>query len=254
MSKTQLYAKLKEQFNYERLQRANSRLTGKRSLIEDSTTETEASTSNEHRPYKKAKRAKSELNKIDPIMLGPLSKHTYKFMRGNGTCVLFNLDSLIDYFLATGDFSDPETRIPFSDQDLKNIDKLAAKAGMKKPSVFNAKKNPQNYADQKFRRDALQGLERLAGDVIAEMYTILEECDPDEAEMRLVMREMPMFADLFRQMRDADPAYAGDAMRHYKLYVRGPPNRPTEDPYGLLEIILHFLSRCESGNGQEFGY
>eukprot|EP00607_Mallomonas_marina_P001055 CAMPEP_0182427608 /NCGR_PEP_ID=MMETSP1167-20130531/18911_1 /TAXON_ID=2988 /ORGANISM="Mallomonas Sp, Strain CCMP3275" /LENGTH=202 /DNA_ID=CAMNT_0024609965 /DNA_START=337 /DNA_END=945 /DNA_ORIENTATION=+ len=201
------------------------------------------------------KRNKSDINTVDPIMLGPLTKNVFKLVRANGTCVMFNVESLIDYFLATGDFTDPETRLPFSDTDLKTIDHLAMKAGLKKASVYTAKKNPQNFTELKFHRDALQGLERLAGEVVADMFLILESYDPDEAEMRLVMREFPMFADLFRQMKEADPAYASDAMRHYKSFLKGPPNRPTEDMYGFLEVILHFLSRCESGEDpQNFGF
>jgi hypothetical protein len=37
---------------------------------------------------------------------------------------VFNIESLVDFILATGDFSDPETRLPFSDQDLLEIDAL----------------------------------------------------------------------------------------------------------------------------------
>jgi len=36
--------------------------------------------------------------------------------------VLYNVDSLVQYILATGDFSEPQTRIPFSDDDLHRID------------------------------------------------------------------------------------------------------------------------------------
>ena len=52
---------------------------------------------------------------------------------------------------------------PFSDEDLRKIDKSAEKAGLKKMSVFAAKNSPENiarYADLTFRRDALLGLER----------------------------------------------------------------------------------------------
>jgi hypothetical protein len=34
----------------------------------------------------------------------------------------------------------------------------------------------------------LLGLERCAGEVVTDMLTIIETCDPDEAQMRLVMR------------------------------------------------------------------
>jgi hypothetical protein len=32
------------------------------------------------------------------------------------------VETLVQYILATGDFSEPETRIPFSDEDLRRID------------------------------------------------------------------------------------------------------------------------------------
>ena len=38
----------------------------------------------------------------------------------------FNIESLVDYLLATGDFSDPETRLSFSDSDLKEIDSIVS--------------------------------------------------------------------------------------------------------------------------------
>jgi hypothetical protein len=34
------------------------------------------------------------------------------------------VETLVDYILATGDFTDPETRLPFTDKDLKEIDEL----------------------------------------------------------------------------------------------------------------------------------
>ena len=73
-----------------------------------------------------------------------------------------------------------------------------------------------------------QGLERCAGEVVTDMLTIIEEFDPEEAQMRLVMRELPTFADYFRQLSDADPAFARQCMMHWKTFLVGPPNRPNE--------------------------
>lgn len=155
--------------------------------------------------------------------------------------------------LVTGDFSDPETRIPFSDSDLKEIDELARKAGMKKPSVLEAKRAPQAYAESKFRRDALLGLERCAGEVVTDILNIIETCDPDEAQMRLLMRELPAFSDYYRQLRDADPAYARAAMAHWIQFVEGPPNHPNEDDYGLIDIVCAFLRVCDGGSASSSG-
>ena len=46
--------------------------------------------------------------------------------------------------------------------------------------------NIQKYADLKFRRDALMGLDRYAGEVITDILTIIETCEPEEAQMRLL--------------------------------------------------------------------
>jgi hypothetical protein len=69
-----------------------------------------------------------KLNKIDPIMLEPIGKKSqcFKFVRPNGTVVRFNIESLVDYLLSAGDFFDPETRIPFSDTDLAEIDSIVS--------------------------------------------------------------------------------------------------------------------------------
>ena len=92
------------------------------------------------------------------------------------------------------------------------------------------------------------GLERCAGEVITEMLEIIETCDPDEAQMRLLMRglskvfflrscayinicfmlifnsrysELPVFADYLSQLRDADPAFAAQCVAHWTLYLKG---------------------------------
>jgi hypothetical protein len=108
-----------------------------------------------------------------------------------GVSVRFNVETLIDYMLATGDFADPETRVQFADAQLTDIDRTAQKYGLRKSSVFESKYRPGAFADLKFRRDALCGLERCAGEVVTDMLNIIETCDPEEAQMRLAMRGLP---------------------------------------------------------------
>lgn len=253
LSKHVLHQRLQEQFDLERLQRASSRkVMGKRKRADDS-----VDTNLHHSgPSKQSSVKKKPTEKtFDPIMRCPLGKHVYEFMRPNGTCSRFNVESLVDYLLATGDFTDPESRLPFSDEDLLKIDKSAEKARLKKKSVFAAKTTPENkalYADLTFRRDALLGLERCAGEVVTEMLFTVEECDPDEAEMRLLMREFPSFAEYYGQLREADPDFAKQSMAAWKIFLKGPPNRPTNDEYGLLQIIQMFMRGCEAGTVNMF--
>lgn len=108
--------------------------------------------------------------------------------------------SLVDYMLSTGDFHDPESRIPFKDSDLEEIDNVIKKAGLTRPSVLAAKRNPYAFSELQFRRDALLGLERCAGETVTDILRIIETCDPEEAQMRLALHEFPSLADLYRQV------------------------------------------------------
>jgi hypothetical protein len=136
----------------------------------------------------KIKQNKNEINKLDPIMLEPVRKGAFMFVRPNGTKVAFNIESLVDYLLATGEFYDPETRIPFSDSELQKLDAIARSEGLIKGSVYQAKLNEAHlYADLRFRRDALLGLERLSGELVNEMMSISEEGE-DDAELQLLLR------------------------------------------------------------------
>lgn len=128
MSKTALYDRLNSECNFERLMRAEIR----RSCKEAKSRKRKRSRERSKRTSKLAEMADSEakrikLNKIDPIMLAPIGKkETFKFSRPNGTKVQFNVDTLVDYLLTSGDFHDPETRLPFSDDDLREIDRIVS--------------------------------------------------------------------------------------------------------------------------------
>lgn len=92
LPKSTLFKKIQEQFNIDRLQRAETRrkrceLKGKRTFEEEVPGESDNQTLSSQTSGPSAKRAKNckKLNKIDPIMFAPIRKrHTWKFVRPNG--------------------------------------------------------------------------------------------------------------------------------------------------------------------------
>mmetsp|Transcript_16014 Transcript_16014/g.21168 ORF Transcript_16014/g.21168 Transcript_16014/m.21168 type:complete len:296 (+) Transcript_16014:147-1034(+) len=269
LPKQDLYIRLKEQYNYDRLQRAQ-RFSHKRKNLEtefdaENTSDTENQRQGRNRSVhartessvKYNKKRKGGLNKLDPIMFTKIGKYKYKFVRPNGKVIQYNVESLVEYLLSTGDFHEPETRIRFSENDLRQIDEAVRSYGLNKPSVFEAKQNNFAYAEKRQQRDALLGLERCASEVVAEMMQIIELDDPDlaeEGEMKLVMSTFPIFSDLFGQIMSVDQEYAGHCMAHFISFLRGPPNRPTVDRLGFLQIILDFLNRISCGKQPDFGF
>ncbi|KAL3669648.1 hypothetical protein V7S43_005032 [Phytophthora oleae] len=193
------------------------------------------------------KKAKVVMNTLDPIMLTELGPHTFEFTRTNGSVVIYNVESLVQYILATGDFSEPETRIPFSDEDLRRIDVEASKAKLSEKSIVDAKKNKHHFEEQKVKRDGILGLERCASEYVNKMLEIVENDDPEEGEMLLIMSVFPSFSDIFEQIRRSDLEYAKHSMGHFIQYVKGPKNRPTVDESGLMPVILGFLEDVANG-------
>lgn len=93
--------------------------------------------------------------------------------------VLYNVDTLVQYVLATGDFSEPQTRIPFTEEDLRRMDVevqlyihplpqelliirrrcvQAKSAGLEERSVLEAKQNKHEFDEQKVKRDGILGV------------------------------------------------------------------------------------------------
>jgi len=275
MSKCDLFKRLKDQFNMERLERLRARgiKRGHEETLEEeeecSTQYWEGSGNSGRRrprrgkrgkpqkaPRKTCKRKTSPRRLIDPIMLTemPPKAATYVFKRPNGTEVVYNLSTLMDYCIATGNFLEPETRIEFSDEELQRMDALAGEARLHKESILEAKRDPRRYDEAHFRIDAVHGLERCAGELVVEMLSVVEGDDPEEGQMKLVMYLFPSFADFYSQLHAADEHFAAMCMEHFTNFIKGPPNKPTVDECGFLPIILHFFERVKSGEQTDFGF
>mmetsp|Transcript_40854 Transcript_40854/g.53827 ORF Transcript_40854/g.53827 Transcript_40854/m.53827 type:complete len:213 (+) Transcript_40854:130-768(+) len=196
----------------------------------------------------------------DPITLADIDDHKFIFARklpgGHTINAEYNISPLIDYFLASGDFVEPESRLDFSDDDLRRLDEQARKAGYKKPSVFEAKHNPSYFLELKLKRDAVIGIERLIGDVVTSMMSVVEKMNYEEGQIHLIMNLFPAFVDYYKQMEKLDKEFSQQSLLHYKLYLKGPPNRPTKDINGLLKSVLEFIDGIQKGkiSNQDYGF
>lgn len=183
---------------------------------------------------------------IDPIMLDRrrCDSATFQFRRPNGLIVRYNARSLATYLLTSGNFFEPETRIEFTDSDLKRLDTQIRALGLSLGSVYDAKSKPeskqqQQIKDSRFKQDALIGLERCCGEIVVEMLKLVEnDCDEEVAQIMLLTVLFPQFADLCMQMRASDPKFALSTIRNFQIWLKGPPNRPTEDNHGLLQVCI----------------
>jgi len=116
----------------------------------------------------------------DPILFEPLKKKAeerFLFIR-NKSLVFFNVDSLVKYLVTTGDFRDPESRIPFSDSDLRRLDRQRIALHISLPlniiTLLSLKNNQKYFEDIRFREQTLHDLSELCGDVVSNLINVAD--------------------------------------------------------------------------------
>uniref|UniRef100_A0A7S3PKL8 Uncharacterized protein n=2 Tax=Sar TaxID=2698737 RepID=A0A7S3PKL8_9STRA len=207
---------------------------------------TRRSTKAKNTAFKVEKKNEIFSDGMDPITREPLGKHVFTFKRPYGKEAQFDAGTLVDYILASGDFLEPESRIPFSPNDMKRLDNLVRKAGLNKGSVYEAIRDKERYTERKVSQDALLALERCIGEVVSEMLSIIDAvcdltADPETAETQLLLNVFPVFAHYFTLLRGMDSEYATKCVKQYISFIVGPPNRPTRNRLGFRDSVLHFL-------------
>ncbi len=137
----------------------------------------------------------------DPITLEDLGQHQYVFVRPGGSTQAYNLESLVDYILSTGTFLEPVSRIAFSHDELVRLDESAARAGLVRASLVEAKKDIATYVSQKQAQNLSFGIDRMVGDIVVKMMAVVESPDSEDGQMELVVNLFPEFEMFFQQVQ-----------------------------------------------------
>jgi len=109
------------------------------------------------------------------ISMDPVRYPCFPFKpKGSNYYVYYNLEVFIDYLLQTGDFRDPKTREPYTDEFLKGIDTYKNKVGIKSKSVYQASQNRTIYKKKKDHEDDIMVLDRCLDEVVSSITGIME--------------------------------------------------------------------------------
>ena len=157
--------------------------------------------------------------------------------------------SLIDYVLATGDYSDPETRQPLSEDILQMLDVFCKRLG--KRSILEAREGlAEELKSNREKMEAVSSLESIIGNCVTELYDALEAVNerresPDDASVRLLIGVAPILQEAFEQLVSIDPESARICLAQQEQVLRGPKQRPTPDEYRFLKVVINILrSSC----------
>ena len=157
--------------------------------------------------------------------------------------IQYDTQSLGEYLIKSGNRVCPVQRRKYSDKELEMIDEFLKQIGFQGGSVVDAINDVQQQEANKFRTEALTGLDNLIADCINEIFQLLEQNDSDRQTIftKFLMDIAPNFEDLFFQLMVSDPAFAQICLEQYISRLSGPPNRPTKDQYKILPRILDFF-------------
>ncbi|GAB5036325.1 Hypothetical protein NocV09_03700390 [Nannochloropsis oceanica] len=164
-----------------------------------------------------------------------------------GCEVVYNVRSLCEYLVATGQFVEPTSRRAIEGEDVQALANKLVLLGESemKDNLWAAFASPDRAALLRERMDLLEGLDRCVGEVVTEMLRVVEggmtaAVSAADGEVRLCML-LPHFEHFFNQLVQADEIYALQCIDQYIRVLNGPPTYPTSDARGLLSACLSFL-------------
>lgn len=156
--------------------------------------------------------------------------------------VQYNVETLVQYLLYTGDFKDPISRAALNAEDVASIDVCAASHGLPLPHLtpYFQQQREAAEAQTRNRRNTIISLEACIGEIVCDMLKVVETASLYSGNMRLAVL-LSEFEAPFAELKREDIEGARQALDGWKAFVRGPPKRPTTDRYGRVDQVLSGL-------------
>ena len=97
--------------------------------------------------------------------------------KGQTLFIYYDLKSISEYLLNSGDFRDPKTREEYSIAHLTLLDKLRKENKIMDKSIVTLSKNKKFYRQKKDNEESILIIERCLDDIISSMRNLLENAD-----------------------------------------------------------------------------
>jgi len=186
------------------------------------------------------------------ISMEPVRYPCYPFKpKGSNYYVYYNLEVFIDYLLQTGDFRDPKTREPYTDEFLKGIDAYKTKLGIKSKSVYQASQNRNIYKKKKEHEDEIMVLDRCIDEVVSSIVGVMERRVDQYNDPRNILNNyhFPTYLRYYKKLLQKCN-FSGKLK--IQSTIRIITDRHVMDPNHIQDFILQFMYTIEATYESQF--
>jgi hypothetical protein len=186
-------------------------------------------------------------NEVCPISLEVIKYPCFAFKpKGFTNFIYYNLEPLAKYLINSGDFRDPKTREPYSQDNLKKIDDLIKYNSLKIKSVYKSSMNSSIYKRKREREEDILVIERCIDEIVFSMRLIMETDSNNDPTVTLGSFHFPTFHRYFRNLLNKSHEFSKQLLNNIINIITGPEQKPTPDPNNVKDFILQFLFTLES--------
>jgi hypothetical protein len=176
---------------------------------------------------------------LDPITLEPIGPINFLYKTKCGKIIEYNLKTIVEYLMCTGDFRDPICRTDFTIEEIKDIDKHIQKHNLDYPLLEKLFINNNIKHDKIREKNILHSLEACVGEIIAEIFVVVETPNPDADVLLTIL--FSEFESPFAEMKRLNIETAYQCLSSWKAFLDGPPKKPTINRRGRLHYAKTFL-------------
>tara|TARA_B100000795_G_scaffold248170_1_gene214884 strand:- start:37 stop:864 length:828 start_codon:yes stop_codon:yes gene_type:complete len=173
----------------------------------------------------------------------------------------YNVSTLYQYIYTSNTYIDPTTRLEYTNDELNIISALYKNQinSMNRTNttltVINLAhqkaKAVKLFEDQKLRNSAIDGVENILDNVVSEIRDCIQGTKMNQCRQETFSRSICLTSKLFpnfdhslTQLQQLSATNAANCIKIYISQIKGPVQRPTKDPFGLLNAVLVHFNDC----------
>lgn len=186
------------------------------------------------------------------ISMEPVKYPCYSFKpKGSSYYVYYNLEVFIDYLLQTGDFRDPKTREPYTDDFLKSLDSYKTKVGIKSKSIYQASQNRNVYKKKKDHEDEIMVLDRCIDEVVSSIIGVIERRVDHHNDPRVILNtyHFPTYLRYYKKLLQKCN-FSGKLK--IQSTIRIITDKHIMDPNRIQDFVLQFMYTIEATYESQF--